>query len=154
MSLNCRRFQPPTGYQETRKFCLPNIKWVSLINTFVVGQIRILMHFAIAVVHYYFVICPPTTCVNQRYFTGKEKLFLKSTLLHKKQCRTLLTAVHQPAKSRVLTMISRVIDAQKMNFQYTRTGASKIIPLSSLVSTFRPEYSCTSTNWWCATYVL
>ena len=31
-------------------------------------------------------------------------------------------------------MISRVVDAQKMNFQYTRTGASKIIPLSSLAS--------------------
>ena len=33
-------------------------------------------------------------------------------------------------------MISRAIDAQKMNFQYTRTGASKIIPLSSLASPF------------------
>ena len=31
-------------------------------------------------------------------------------------------------------MISRAIDAQKMNFQYTSTGASKIIPLGSLTS--------------------
>ena len=33
-------------------------------------------------------------------------------------------------------MISRAIDAQKMNFQYTRTGATKIIPPSSLASPF------------------
>ena len=33
-------------------------------------------------------------------------------------------------------MISRAVDAQKMNFQYTRTGATKIIPLSSLASPF------------------
>ena len=33
-------------------------------------------------------------------------------------------------------MISRAVNAQKMNFQYTRTGASKLIPLSSLVSSF------------------
>ena len=39
-------------------------------------------------------------------------------------------------KSRVLTMISRAVDAQKMNFQYTRTGATKIIPPSSLASPF------------------
>ena len=31
-------------------------------------------------------------------------------------------------KSRVLTMISRAVDVQKMNFQYIRTGATKIIP--------------------------
>ena len=57
-------------------------------------------------------------------------------LLHKKQCQTLLTAVHQAAKRHVLTMISRAVDAQKMNFQYTRTGATKIIPQSSLASPF------------------
>ena len=39
-------------------------------------------------------------------------------------------------KSRVLTMISCAVDAQKMNFQYTRTGATKIIPPSSLASPF------------------
>ena len=33
-------------------------------------------------------------------------------------------------------MISRAVDAQKMNFQYTRTGATKLIPLSSLASPF------------------
>ena len=33
-------------------------------------------------------------------------------------------------------MISRAVDAQKMNFQYTRTGATKIIPPSSLASPF------------------
>ena len=31
-------------------------------------------------------------------------------------------------------MISRTVDAQKMNFQYTRTGATKIIPPSSLAT--------------------
>ena len=36
----------------------------------------------------------------------------------------------------LLTMISRAVDAQKMNFQYTRTGASKIFPLRSLASPF------------------
>ena len=33
-------------------------------------------------------------------------------------------------------MISRAVDAQKMNFQYTRTGATKIIPPSSRASPF------------------
>ena len=33
-------------------------------------------------------------------------------------------------------MISRAVDAQKMVFQYTRTGATKIIPPSSLASLF------------------
>ena len=33
-------------------------------------------------------------------------------------------------------MISRAGDAQKMNFQYTRTGATKIIPPSSLAFPF------------------
>ena len=33
-------------------------------------------------------------------------------------------------------MISRAVDAQKMNFKYTRTGATKIIPPSSLASPF------------------
>ena len=33
-------------------------------------------------------------------------------------------------------MISRAAEAQKMNFQYTRTGATKIIPPSSLASPF------------------
>ena len=33
-------------------------------------------------------------------------------------------------------MISRAVDAQKMNFQYTRTGATKIIPPSSLAFPF------------------
>ena len=33
-------------------------------------------------------------------------------------------------------MISRAVDAQKMNFQYTRTGATKILPPSSLASPF------------------
>ena len=31
-------------------------------------------------------------------------------------------------------MISRAVDVQKMNFQYTRTGATKIIPPSCLAS--------------------
>ena len=33
-------------------------------------------------------------------------------------------------------MKTRAVDAQKMNFQYTRTGATKIIPPSSLASPF------------------
>ena len=39
-------------------------------------------------------------------------------------------------KAYILTMISHAVDAQKMNFQYTCTGATKIIPPSSRASPF------------------
>ena len=42
-------------------------------------------------------------CCVQIMYVLWSCIILRTELLHKKQCRTLLTAVHEPAKSRVLT---------------------------------------------------
>ena len=56
--------------------------------------------------------------------TSFRRLKLIRTCAENKK-REVHTAVHLPTKSRVLTMILRAVDAQKMNLQYTSTGAIK-----------------------------
>ena len=41
-----------------------------------ISVIWVSFHARFAVVHWCFVICPPTTCVDQRWFAGEENYFL------------------------------------------------------------------------------
>ena len=60
-----------------------------------------------------------------------------TSLLHKKQCRTLLIAMHLPAKNIHIQEISRAVDAQKNKFHYDRIGPTTIIPPYTL---YRSQY--------------
>ena len=68
-----------------------------------------------------------------------EKM-LDLVLLHEKQCRALLIAMHQPVKTVYKQGISRAVKAQKSNFQHDWSEPSNIISPCTLYRS--PKNKC------------